>query len=108
MLNRQGTTAGVTLASNPLRVCDSQVKGEGIALDQAHRLIIGKTQGHIQAISRGYNFGLAQHGGHIRIGVGDLVALVEQAGLQEGGVGIGVIGRGTHGLKIGLDATASD
>ena len=70
---------------NPLQVCDSQVKGEGITLDQAHRLIIGKTQGHIQTISRGYNFGLVQHGGHMWIGAGDLVALVEQARLQEGG-----------------------
>ena len=37
----------------------------------------------------------------------DLVALVEQGGLQEDGEGIGVGRRSAHGFKLGLDATAS-
>ncbi len=79
---------------------------EVIALDQAHHLIIGKRQRHIQAISRGRNLGLVQEGGQILIGLAGPVALVEQVGLQEGGEGIGVIRGSAHGFKAALDATA--
>ncbi len=59
-ISRRGGTlhARATLASNLLRIFGSLMNREVIALDQAHHLIIGKRQGHVQAISRGRNLGL--------------------------------------------------
>jgi hypothetical protein len=60
------TVAVELLADNAApepQIVGSGVIGECIELDHTHDLIIGKRKGHIQAISPGRNFGLAQRGG---------------------------------------------